>query len=109
MTTRIKALELKAASPPPTPPVEFEQPVQGSYSDVQDNKKAIETLRKKLSTLLQKLAPLSGDKAVQILRKDGDFDQLDDLCLAISERVRDLEEMPKRAFRVWSQSNIYNG
>ena len=94
MSNRIKALELKAASPPPTPPREVEQPVQGSYSDIQDNKKDIATLRKKVFTLLQKLAPLSGDKAVQILRKDGNFDQLDEFCLAMSARVRDIENAP---------------
>ena len=43
--------------------------------------------------LLQKLAPLSADKALNILRKDGEFDQLDDFSLAMSERVRDLEDL----------------
>ena len=93
MNNRIKALELKAnASPPPTPPKEEEQPVQGSYSDVQDNKKAIESLRKKVFVLLQKIAPLSADKSISILRQDGEFDQLDDFSLAMSERVRELED-----------------
>ena len=46
--------------------------------------------------MLSNLTPLSGDKAIQILQKDGDFDQLKEFCLAMSECVKNLENAPSR-------------
>lgn len=87
MNRKIRRLQTSVSSPRK----ETETPVQTGTSDPPATKTELEALRNSVKDILSKLSPLSAKKSIDILKHNGDFDQLDEFALDTSQRLRDLQ------------------